>query len=333
MDDNWKEGLTEENLLNALTEMFYNDLEKWFDAGTFYCESCVDDFIKKWPGIYSRDLQFQKNTIDLDSFYDGGRIQDLFTKEEFDNLIKEMTCPNCGNKISSYIFPYDMRFDVPNNFEFDIDEIAKFADSTPFLMLSHPFAKQVYDEINALSGLTNNSLSENTLYRARRYEENHEYTANDFLAADKSLIKEGRYNHAGKQVLYLGEDENTCFLETRSPTLGIMLAEVEIHKNLKILDLMSDDLEGNNIIQAISASSLMSSPSEGEGWYKPHYVFTRFVADVAMAAGFDAIRYPSVRTNTGNNIVILNYEDIIEHVKIISFKHIPKINIRTNNRL
>ncbi|PFK70658.1 hypothetical protein COJ13_16215 [Bacillus cereus] len=56
--------------------------------------------------------------------------------------------------------------------------------------------------------------------------------------------------------------------------------------------------------------SLLSSQDKDEGLYKLHYVFTRFVADVARAAGFEAIRYPSVRLNQGNNNVILNYEKI-----------------------
>ncbi|MFE3575880.1 RES family NAD+ phosphorylase [Lysinibacillus sp. NPDC059133] len=63
-------------------------------------------------------------------------------------------------------------------------------------------------------------------------------------------------------------------------------------------------------------------PAEGEGWYKPHYVFTRFVVDAALSVGFDAIRYPSVRAHTGNNIVVLNYEKLEVKTKIMDFKYV-----------
>lgn len=322
--DDWKLGMSKEDMFNALNELFYDDLESWFNAGTFYCDSCVDAFIEKWPGIYSRDMDFQRNSIELDSFYEGGRIRDLFTKEEFDNLAKEMECPNCGELVLGVIWPYDMRFEVPDDFEDILNEIALLAEKAPFLLLSHPFAQQVYDEINALSKTTTTSNLNKTLFRARKYRKDKTYIANDFLVPEKKDIEEGRYNHTGRQVLYLAEDELTCFREMRSPELGIMLAKIEFPKKMKILDLMSEDLDENDIIQAIKYSSLLSSPIEGEGWYKPQYVFTRFVADVAMSAGFEAIRYPSVRFSQGSNIAILDYEKIKEDVKIIDFKYIPE---------
>ena len=40
----WKEGLTRGELYDAMIELFYRDLESWFNAYTFYCDSCVDDF-------------------------------------------------------------------------------------------------------------------------------------------------------------------------------------------------------------------------------------------------------------------------------------------------
>lgn len=320
----WKEGLTREDLLDALLDLFYHDLDSWFNANAFYCESCVNDFIEKWPGIYNRDMDCQRSAISLDSFYEGGRIRDLFTKEEFIELSKDITCPNCGAYIFGFIWPYDMRFDVPDNFESNINEIASLAESTPFLLLSHPFAQQVYEEIKILSKNMNTLNMVKPLFRARNYDSNYSYVDSDFLAPPKKYIKEGRYNHAGSQVLYLAEDELTCFRELRSPEEGVMLAKVDITKEMKILDLMDEKLEENSIIQAIQLSSLLSSPEEGEGWYKPHYVFTRFVSDVAKSVGFEALRYPSVRLSTGYNIVVLDYEKIKENVKIINFNYVPK---------
>ncbi|WP_176539448.1 RES family NAD+ phosphorylase [Bacillus cereus] len=328
--DNWREGLTRDDLFDALNELFYRDLESWFDSSIFYCDSCVEDFIKKWPGIYSWDEDFQRNSIQLDVFYEGSRLGEFFSKEEFIDLFKDIKCPNCGGRVSGNIWPYDMSFDVPDNFEEYIDEIAILADETPFLLLSHPFAKEVYNEIKALSKTITTSKLSRPLFRARVYKKGTIYNEGDFLSPNKKDIKEGRYNHAGRKVLYLAEDEPTCYFEMRAPKEGIMLAKVKIPEHLKILDLLDKGLEGNSIIQAIKLSSLLSSPDEGEGWYKPHYVFTRFVADVAKSVGFEAIRYPSVRLNQGNNTVVLDYEKIKDKTKIIDFIYVTEDKINSN---
>lgn len=320
----WKKGLTRIELYDAMMELFYRDLESWFDASTFYCDRCVDDFIEQWPGIYNRDLDFQRNFISLDSFYSGGRIQDYFSKEEFSDLSKDISCPNCGDSLSGHMWPYDLRFDVPDNFDSNVHEIAAIAEKTPFLLMLHPFCQEIYNEIESISKRTNPTVLPNPLYRARVYDYEHHYVKEDFLAAPKKNIVEGRYNHAGKQVLYLAEDDVTCYLEMRKPNKGIMLAKFEIQDPMTVLDLMAEDLEDNQIVQAMQLSSLMSSPVEGDGWYKPHYVFTRFIADAALSLGFDAIRYPSVRSNTGNNIVVLNYEKLQGKTNIINFNYVSE---------
>jgi hypothetical protein len=60
-----------------------------------------------------------------------------------------------------------------------------------------------------------------------------------------------------------------------------------------------------DLLESVSASSLMSAPVRDEGWHRPEYVFTRFVADCARIAGFDSIKYPSSRSHKGHNLVIV----------------------------
>lgn len=48
----WKEGLTRKELNDTMLELFYRDLDSWFNTGIFYCDSCFDDFIIRWPGVY-----------------------------------------------------------------------------------------------------------------------------------------------------------------------------------------------------------------------------------------------------------------------------------------
>lgn len=130
------------------------------------------------------------------------------------------------------------------------------------------------------------------------------------------MFNEGRYNHAGNPVIYLADSQLTSFYEMRKPTQWIVLAEVNITSPLKVLDLIELEDEWNSVLNIISWSSLLSSRKEGEGWYKPQYTFTRFIADCAKQLGFDAIKYPSIRHGKHHNIVILNGMNNSNKIKI-----------------
>ncbi|MEK8130897.1 RES domain-containing protein [Paenibacillus filicis] len=271
----------------------------------------------------------------MDSFYHGTRLCDAFTESEFYYLVQQMTCPHCGGPVTEFFSPYELKFDVPTRFETDVEEIATLAEQTPFLLLSHPFAQTVFDEIHRLSKHTPVISLPAPMFRARKCDSKHSFSSIDFMAPKRGIIAEGRYNHAGNQVYYLAEDLVTCFYEMRMPNEGIMLGRIEVSEPLKVLDLMDEQLEENSIIQAIQWSSLLSSPAEGEGWHKSHYVFTRFVADVARSAGFDAIRYPSVRFHEGYNYVLLDYEKVKPWIFVLDFQQVSKEEIlaeRDKNR-
>jgi len=316
-----------------MTMLFDDELESWFNSSTFYCEVCMEEFIRKWPGIYNRDLDFQRNTITLDCFYEGTLLCNSFTEEEFRYLVQKMPCPHCEGSITESFSPYELKFDVPVRFEIDAEEIAILAERTPFLLLSHPFAQEVFEEIHQISKNVPVCSLPVPLYRARKCDPKHSFTSIDFMAPKKEIVSEGRYNHAGNQVYYLAEDPLTSFYEIRMPTEGIMLGKVEVSEPLKVLNLMDEQLENNSIIQAIRWSSLLSSPAEGEGWYKPHYVFTRFVSDVARSAGFSAIRYPSVRFHKGSNYVLLDYEKFKSGISVLDFRYVSKQEILNSQPL
>jgi hypothetical protein len=76
----------------------------------------------------------------------------------------------------------------------------------------------------------------------------------------------------------------------------------------KVLELtISDDVDGDDdeVIQCLARSALCAAPRKSEGWDRPEYVFTRFVADCARHAGFGAIKYGSVQRSDGVNVVVL----------------------------
>lgn len=315
MIDLREDEITLQEKLQLFHLVFSEEFDSIFSADIICCENCVNEFIKYWPGVYINDIDFQRYSVRISSLYSMMRFSDLISEEEFNKFSSELVCPRCNHELNGLIYPYNMPFDVPHRFEQLIEEIAKIAYETPFLLLSHVFALEVYQEISKIYLITEPKFSSDTVYRARIINDETVYTAMDFLAPPKEKVGEGRYNHAGKQVLYLSEEPETCFHELRSPKKGVMIAKIKTKEPIKILDLTMQSIE-SNIINLIRWSSLMSSPSEGEGWHKPHYVFTRFVADCAKAAGFHAIRYPSVRFEEGMNLAIINYEEYIRNIEV-----------------
>lgn len=128
----------------------------------------------------------------------------------------------------------------------------------------------------------------------------------DFPPAEN--VQEGRYNHSGNPVLYLASDLRTCIAELRGA--NALISEFIFSVPIKILDLVEpyESHEGeSDLINSLVYSALVSAKHTDKGHYKPHYVVSRFTADCAKEAGFDAIKYPSTRRAGDNyNLVILN---------------------------
>jgi hypothetical protein len=299
----------EEDECYLFETFFYEDLDSWFSSDIACCDECYDDFLENWPHAYSADdAEFQKQGIPLDCFYSGSRLQDIYSEEQFNKCIQMVGCPRCGAELKHNIWPYDLPFDVIDDFEYEIAELAEIAQKTPFLLLEYPFAKDVYETIKAIS---KNTISNNIslkLYRARAKDTLQSRDEYEFDFPPQNIVTEGRYNHAGLPVLYLASDPDTCFHEMRrQPSV---IAEIELTKKLKILNLANIDEshpEHSDLLSTLIYSSLMSSPQNDSGWYKPKYIFSRFISDCAKFAGFDAIQYPSTRASSGcYNIVLFD---------------------------
>nr|WP_249811954.1 RES family NAD+ phosphorylase [Bradyrhizobium sp. 2] len=133
-------------------------------------------------------------------------------------------------------------------------------------------------------------------------------TLSDFGPPPAAKVAEGRYNHAGHAMLYLADSLKTVQGEMRVSE-PIAVATIELDFPCKVLDLMiSDDVGGDDdeVIQCLARSTLCAAPRKSDGWDRPEYVFTRFVADCARHTGFGAIRYGSVQHSEGANVVILD---------------------------
>jgi len=297
--------------LDVFEEYFYRDLEKWFDADIACCDYCYDDFLSMWPHAnYADECYFQTQHIDLECFYSGSYLQDHYSKAEFDDYISKVLCPRCGNALGFNIWMYNLPFDVPRDFEATITQVGELARCTPFLLLEHDFCQKVLSSIRDLSKTLVSAKFDSTLFRARSILDG--MLAQDILTFDfppASSVKEGRYNHAGSPVLYLGSDKDTCQAELRNDPCLVL--EFELRTPVCVLDLtdpFSAHEEHADLLNCLVYSALASAKQEVDtGWHKPHYVVSRFVADCARAAGIDAIKYPSTRRKRKNfNLVLVN---------------------------
>ena len=283
---------------------------------------CYDQFLEYWPlANEANDFEFQRSSIDLDTFYSGSkRLQFTYTKEEYDVLKHTIHCPRCGATLQANMWVYDLpfAFDIDTfEFELEIEKIAELSITTPFLLLKNEFALKIHDLLHDLVHKTTSVSLDTSLYRARIAKQVERLHFDEFTVAPKQFIQEGRYNHAGEQVLYLASDMLTCFNEVNQKLCFI--AECEITKPIKILDLTAptdSHIEYQEDLNALVFSALMSKRISTSGWHKPAYVFSRFVSDCAKSAGFDAIRYPSTKAIKNNfNLVIVN-EDIFNEFTI-----------------
>jgi RES domain-containing protein len=259
--------------------------------------------------------------------YSGSKLAEIYTESEFNEYIKEMWCPRCGEALGGNIWPYNFPFEIDTeDFEAKIAEMAVLAEATPFLILTHDFAKEVYELLTTLGPEIPINTFDASLYRARAGEV--EETLGEFDAAPRRFVKEGRYNHAGSPVIYLSSDPDTCIAEMREESC--VIAEVALSTGLKVLDLNSPETSHPHAaddLAALSYSALMSAKQPDDGWHKPAYVFSRFLADCAKAAGIQAIKYPSTRITKETNfdLVILDPNiRLAQHARIVAFTRFKK---------
>lgn len=323
-------GLTEDEQREAFGEILERDLESWFTSGIACCDKCLDDFVESWPAVYSRNITFSSCSIPFDVFYHGSRrVRECYTEEEFERYIKYVHCPRCGEPLEHNLYPYELPFQPPADFEPTVKELQELMQSTPFLVLTHPFAELTLNTIKKLYEESKPETIEGLVYRGRCITEAFAKDYSQFLAPPKARVSDNRYNHAGLPALYLSFAKDTCYYEMDCPS-ELWIAEFSLTGKWKILNLNTEGFKENDVLEYIVWSSLASSPIRGEGFYQPAYYFTRFISDCCKLVGFDAIRYPSVRVGERDNLVILSPARVTEEqIKRIELMKKPtKLSVR-----
>jgi RES domain-containing protein len=324
MDDLFSH-LTPSEKQDVFEEYFNRDLESYFTSSVICCDICMSDFVKQWPGAYSQSAALEHwKTID---FINQSRILDDFTGNEIQSLLPGLLCPRCGSSLNDSGFMiYEHPFSLPDDFDDILDEISEIAKKFPFLLLTHPFTKNVYDTIGRTKETVTVSHIKETFYRGRDTTKGKLSLLNDFSYPPQEIVTEGRYNHSGHSMLYLADSKETVWAEIGSPSISLYVAALTIDVKLTVLDLtVKEECESadDETMQTIAASSICAAPRLSTGWNRPEYVFTRFVADCAKSFGFDAIKYGSTKNRHGYNLVLLNSRNdfsTIANLESISLK-------------
>lgn len=304
-------GLTREEAKNAFELAFLDQVESGYTADIACCDACYDEFAALWPlASVANNHKLERSGISLRLFYENSRLPELFSREEFDEFSADLTCPRCGGPLGPNMWPYNFPFDVGDGFEERVKELSALGQSMPFLLLSDPFAQETLKLIEHISLNLAPTVLNLLLYRGRVSDTPLQAVLAEFDKPPRASTVEGRYNHAGSPVLYLASDFATCVEEMRRKPCSI--AEIEFKTPLKILDLVAPDKahpDNYDDLAALTYSALMSAKQPDDGWHKPTYVFSRFIADCCRRHGIHGIKYPSTHiVGTNFNLVIVDLD-------------------------
>lgn len=299
--------------LGVFNEIVGDEIDSDFSSSIGCCDTCYDDFRERWPGITFRSIEFQTQAMEIDWLVDNLRLVGLYSPAELSTLRHFVQCPRCGTYIRWHVWIYEHRFTGVAELESEVVELIALGERTPFLLLEHPLARRVLETVRSHISGTPSVMLDATLYRAREEASVLKHRQDPaalgtFGAPPPQFVVEGRFNHAGSPMLYAASDAVTASAEVAGEGDICLVAAVRAIKPLRILDLVDIDEERASfeILAAISNSALMAAPRTTPGWMRSQYVFSRFVADCALSAGYDAIRYGSTKAPEGANYVFLD---------------------------
>jgi RES domain len=299
--------------VETFNDVLSDEVDSDYASSICCCDFCYDDFKGHWPDVAFRQMDFQQQSMEAAWYLDHSRMATLYTPAEMSTLRHFVRCPRCFNTASCNLWIYEHRFSDSEDIERNIDHLLTLGRTTPFLLLEHPFAQDVLNEIRRRALNMKSAALPDAVYRARIARQVLEATQlpdaiETYGAPPAPKVVEGRFNHAGTPMLYLASSDDTAAAELGTPGTECFVGALRLIREVKVLDLLNieEGEDGWDLLQALAQSALLSAPHSGEGWVRREYIFSRFVADCARSAGFDAIRYGSTKHPGGSNLVIID---------------------------
>ncbi|TIV60519.1 RES family NAD+ phosphorylase [Mesorhizobium sp.] len=296
----------------AFNDALSDEIDSDFASSICCCDACYDDFRAHWPDVPFRNREFQTQSMDAFCAVDNSRLPGIWSPAEISTLRHFVRCDRCLEFVRGNIWIYEHAFSDIEHIERQIDELLTIGDNTPFLLLEHAFARRVLAHLRSAVESAGTLAAGASMFRAR-LSSSIKSSGQDpdslatYAPPPAPLVGEGRFNHAGMPMLHLASTPEVAGAEIGLPGEPRHIAELVTSRALILLDLVDvdEDATGFELMAPLAVSALLAAPRSGEGWLKRQYVFSRFVADCARAAGYEAIRYASTKNVDGTNVVIL----------------------------
>lgn len=306
-------GSTERDLLMAAPKGF-RSWQNFFDRHIVNCENCAPYF--QGEGYLS--IEGTHSTVeDLQYHID---VPARLTKR----LTENGHCAGCGGAVADmaecWVRPtsevlFDRRLDAATKrYGPRLSEFRDYLSMHPFLGAGHSTGRALIRAVQEVPPMT----VDGRWYRGLRRKDGRVPKSDDFRAPDdsRSCIGEGRFNHAGQAHWYLADSAETCVAELLDLEAGVVdVQEVELAACANVLDVYcpdgvesfgrSDHLTDLALALILIDANLYERVERTRPW-KAGYLLPRFVMDAAKAAGFAGIRYRSVRSFQGQNVVLFD---------------------------
>ena len=294
----------------------FRSWQNYFDRHIAACENCAPYF----QGEGYMPIEGAHSTVeDLQYHID---VPERLTRR----LIENGHCAGCGGAVEDmaecWVRPtsevlFHRRLEAANKrYGPRLSELRDYLSKHPFLGASHPTGRALIRAVQEVPPIT----VDGRWYRGLRRERGRVPKSGDFRAPDgsRSWIAEGRFNHAGQAHWYLADSAATCVAELLDFGAGVVdVQEVELAACADVLDVYCPDGaepfgSGDHLTDLALALILIDdnlyARVERHRPWKSGYLLPRFVMDAAKEAGFAGIRYRSVRSFQGQNVVLFDRE-------------------------
>jgi hypothetical protein len=186
----------------------------------------------------------------------------------------------------------------------------------PSLGMQHRLGKSIW---RAISRFPAKTMRLERFIRVRRFDVGSELAQikREGMGAPDPMIchiSGGRYNHEGQSFLYLSSDEATGIVETfdrpdseRPLTGTCAIQEFEVRNLDRVLDLTQRD-HASLLYSALVHEGTLSREIIHSSSWKPEYLVSRFVADVARAKGFNAMLYQTSKVYYAQGLNLVVFE-------------------------
>lgn len=293
--------------------------------------SCCDKELTKLDEISYNFLRYNEKKVCFQSLLFNLEIP----IEYHEQIAKEIRCPECGNKISldSFVsinmgYPskrnlQKMKNEINQAIKHKIKDFLDYIKEYPMLGLKHLIGKEIE---NAIKNTKLKKIKKETWYRARRLKDpSKNYSQKDMGKPSPDITPEGRFNHYGHPVLYLGNSDLVCAEEINEGDFQVICWIQKVEVNCaKVLDLTDYTKIGSlGEYPLLLAGLLLSGELEKhdknhKGYFKPEYAITRFIADICRQNNIDGIKYFSAvngeKNQKKNNLVLFN-DDVYTFVE------------------